>query len=44
MAGYRWAHREEVGTLKKGYVKPELRKVGLLRDVTKLVYSVCEVN
>jgi hypothetical protein len=44
MAAYRWVHCEEVGTLKKGYVKPELRKVGLLRDVTKTVYSICEVK
>jgi len=28
----------------KTYVKPELRKLGLLRDVTKTVYSVCEVR
>jgi len=38
------AHQEEVGALKKGYVKPELRKVGLLRDVTKTAYSVCELK
>jgi len=44
MTAYLWAHQEEVGTVKKSYVKPELRKVGLLRDVTKLTYSVCELK
>ena len=28
----------------KPYVRPELQKLGLLRDVTKTVYSICDLN